>query len=105
MRVHIERDWSADRVRVYVARSGAAGDLRNLTIPPDGVGWLVEEVLEPGTRTSDIRPLLEIPVDVFEAIIAAGADVLPPDRTQAAHLADAIGVRDRLLALIERPTS
>jgi hypothetical protein len=39
--------------------------------------------------------------DVLRALIAAASDVLPPDRAQARHLADAISVRDRLLTLTE----
>lgn len=48
------------------------------------------------------EPTFICPIDVIEALVAAGSDLLPPDRAQGKHLDDAIGVRDRLLTLIER---
>lgn len=48
-----------------------------------------------------IPPLLRLDRDVLGALAAALADVQPPSSAMQKHLDDAIGVRDRLLVLIE----
>lgn len=70
--------------RLY--RPQADGEIRVETIP-NGAHWP--------------EPSLTLPSEMLEAIVAACADHLPPSSAQAAHLADAIGIRDRLLTLVE----
>lgn len=65
----------------------------------DGAGHFVE--LEQGLRLTEIAPTLKLPEDAFAALIAEGANVMPPDRAQGRHLEDTIEVRDRLLAMVE----
>jgi hypothetical protein len=95
--VHVERRWSTQSVRVWVR----IGNGKLLTIP--GPGLLEEVEVEPGGITEE-GYLMELPEHVFAAIVAAGAEVLPPDRAMAAHLADATTVRDRLLSIFEKGT-
>lgn len=59
----------------------------------------VREELDHGGTSPE--PTVTLDEDTLAAIVAAGADILPPDRAQAAHLADAIQVRDRLLTMVE----
>lgn len=47
-----------------------------------------------------VLPTLTLPGDVFKALIAEGADILPPSAATERHLQDAIKVRDQLLALL-----
>lgn len=58
-------------------------------------GW---EKLE--QTTGPVSPTLTLPGDVFKALIAEGADILPPSAATERHLSDAIKVRDQLLALL-----
>lgn len=51
------------------------------------------------------EPSLVLPSEALEALVAAGADHLPPSSAQAEHLADTRAVRDRLLTLVERQVS
>lgn len=48
------------------------------------------------------EPSFVVDRQVIEAIISAGSDFLPPSQATDRHLADAIGIRDRLLSLMER---
>jgi hypothetical protein len=66
-----------------------------LRMKPDGL-WEWEKV-EPA---ESISPTFTLPGDVFNALITEGADILPPSAATERHLADAIKVRDQLLALL-----
>lgn len=56
------------------------------------------EVVTPGDEP---EPSFQCDEQVLRGLVEAGSDVLPPSRSMAKHLDDAIGVRDRLLSLIE----
>jgi hypothetical protein len=47
------------------------------------------------------EPSLTLDGEALKAIIAEGGDHLPPSGAMQRHLDDAIGVRDRLLSLVE----
>jgi hypothetical protein len=47
------------------------------------------------------EPSALIEDEVLKALMAEASDVLPPSSALAHHLDDAIGVRDRLLTLVE----
>jgi hypothetical protein len=59
--------------------------------------WQLDEMVE-GQAPPD--PTLIFPAGVLEAIVAAGTNLMPPDRAQAEHLKDAVKVRDVLLGLV-----
>lgn len=59
------------------------------------------EEVAAGASWSDIAPTLEAPTAVIAALATGIGDVLPPDRAMDRHLRDAVGVRDRLLAIVE----
>jgi len=67
-----------------------------LRMKPDGMWeWKkLEGTAEP------VSPTLTFPGDVFNALITEGTDILPPSAATERHLADAIKVRDQLLALL-----
>ena len=97
IRVHTEHDWVRGLTRVHLV------DGHHLIVPDHPL--TVQRVpLTEGPAGEPARPLLELPDAYLAAIVAAAGDVLPPDRAQAAHLADTIAVRDRLLALVEHTT-
>ncbi len=100
MNVDLEPDFIT-RTVMWVTRGGARRSLLRVTDYVDPVSWRWED-LDDGTGAvrDDLLPTLVLPEDVLKALVAAGADALPPDRAQAAHLADTIKVRDQLLGLV-----
>lgn len=98
MRAIIHRDPPSGRVQIWfrtathVLARKTNGELHHLPLGEAGV-----------TSTQDL-PVYEIPDDQWDAILAELVDdtaeeVLP---VVQAHLADAVDVRDRLLAIVER---
>jgi hypothetical protein len=71
---------------------------------PSGEGTMWDREIVPNGAEMP-SPSLSIPNDALEAIVAAGADHLPPSSAQAEHLADVRAVRDRMLTIVERVAS
>lgn len=95
MKAHMERDFVTQTVKVWVTTDDHQLLLR-VTDYVDPVSWRWDQI-KPG---SEQLPTMVLPEPVLAAIVVAGAEVLPPDRAQAAHLADAIKMRDALLELV-----
>lgn len=108
MRVHVADRFELNVVAVYIVDD--AGPRRILRLlPPAGSApdrfarlsyrW---EDYDPMAATADLEPTLELPRPAWEAMVAAGAELAPADRTMATAWKDARDVRDRLLGLVER---
>jgi len=98
VRVHVEKVWMSQSVRIWIVQGTTERDGHILRLRDDGLlAW------ESYAEQTLADPSLELPEDVAGALAAELLGVLPPDTAQAQHLADAIGVRDRLLAIVERP--
>lgn len=80
-------------------RAGATGFVFGLA-----PGWERVTINEHAVIDEDRRPTMRLPEDVLRALVAAGSEVLPPDRALANHLEDAIKVRDRVLDELLRPS-
>lgn len=94
-----EHDQIRRRVNVYVIRTNGWG-ARWIWRPDSDAGegqWLAVD-----TVNERHEPSLVLGVDVWEALASAAADALPPSAATDRHLADAIGVRDRLLVMAEQ---
>jgi len=103
-KVHVDTtaSWSTNTVDVYIYAPGPEHTTRVVQVgrAEDGQTTFTEVDVQQGEQMPG--PSFSLPDFMFKALIAAGAEVLPPDRAQASHLADAITVRDRLLTLIEK---
>lgn len=96
MKVKVEPVWQSFAVNVWFYQHA-----------PDGAieVFRPEAPLSPERVASEVdlpAPSLVLPNDWIAALVAEASDQLPPSSAQAAHLADAVMVRDRLLTLIER---
>lgn len=104
VKVHIDRRWDTATVQVWLHRN-VQGQAQVLTFDWDAETsrylWTWIDY-DPTSSSNFMRATLEMPEAAFQALIAAGADVLPPDRAQAAHLTDAQKVRDQALGMVER---
>lgn len=90
MRVVVQHDPVSRRVKVYAFRDAAVG------------GWVLHG--DQWVPTSDgvtPAPTLDLPQDVFAAIVEKGMQVVPASSVMEKAWTDAIGVRDRLLTIIE----
>jgi hypothetical protein len=96
VKAHVERDFVMQTAKVWVV-SDDHRQLLRVTDYLDPVSWRWDPI-EPGQVLTD--PTIVLPEAVLAAMVAAAMDVLPADRAQATHLADAIKVRDALLALV-----
>ena len=77
------------------------------TTMPEGIlvhnlDGTVREELKPGEVPPE--PSAIVNETVLKVLVEAGSDVLPPSSALARHLDDTIGVRDRLLTLVEERT-
>lgn len=100
MNVFLEPDFITRTVKVWVTRGGEGRtSLLRVTDYVDPVSWRWDDI-DAAVAGEERLPTLVLPEDVLKALVSAGADALPPDRAQAAHLADAIKVRDTLLGLV-----
>lgn len=96
MKAHVERDWMSRTVKVWLWRQGER-DTRQVLRFLGGDTYQWDEVL----AAVVMEPSFVLQEDAFAALVAAGSDILPPSAATSQHLADAIGVRDRLLTLVE----
>ncbi len=87
-------EWvpGTDQVRVWVYQRGLDGEGVYYTLSENG--WEGHRV----AQGEQIEHAFEAPTMLMKALAEAATDLLPADRAQAQHLADAIAVRDRILA-------
>lgn len=97
MKARIEEDVFTDRLKVWLYLDGAPVQL--LRLAADGPPTYVA-VLDGETP----RPTLTIPRRALEALLREAQGFVPASDATTAHLNDAMSVRDRLLALVERLT-
>lgn len=102
MKARLEWAPFRDRVDIWLYQDAAVerGRVRRV-LQADG-GWEEIPIAEGAHAGEPVKPTLELPTDALEAIIAAAGDVLPPSAATDRHLRDAVEIRDRLLALVER---
>lgn len=62
-----------------------------------------EWVLDEPEGQAIVTPSLMLPLGWAQVLGRAFSEVSPPNTATHAHLMDAIGVRDRLLTMLERP--
>lgn len=99
MKAHVERDWIRQSVNVWLFEAWPASSGRGKVVRlGDGARDVTLEDVPDGALPA---PTFSLSDDAFEALIAAGVDYAPPSSAQAAHLQDALTVRDRLLTLVE----
>jgi hypothetical protein len=90
---HIENDWVRQHVRIWIYTEGRP----RAVLAPDLETWTtVSEASSPAGPTFDLN------VDVAEALADALATLGSPSEATRRHLDDAIKVRDRLLAVVEK---
>lgn len=94
MRAVVQPDLITRQVKVWLYDDGPDG---TRIYSPDG---LEVRTLPYGTERGE--PSLMIHKEALKALIGASTDSFPASDATTAHLKDAIGVRDRLLSLVER---
>lgn len=87
MRVHVQPDPLRDRVDVFVNTGGAY--------------WLVYGEDKPQLVPQDVTPPVYVSLPTWIARELKGQLEGKPDPAGDRHLTDAIGVRDRLLTMVE----
>jgi hypothetical protein len=110
MRVHVEDRWEANAVDVYVVDGQPVNRILRLAPPPAPdaatfTGADTWEPLEPNAAVAGLAPTFRVRRAVWDAIVAAGAELAPADRTMDTAWRDARDTRDRLLGLVERLTA
>lgn len=98
LRVHVERRPMTDELDVYVFEPGENAARRLWRYYDDGA-WRVDEV---PAEAMPGEPSLRIPVAIAEVLAPELLEIARPSTAQGRHLDDAIAVRDRLLALVEK---
>ena len=96
-KVKVEKRWWDQTVAIWFYCSND-GNITVLRRTKEG-NWDREEV---GRGELVAEPSLVLPADLFEQMIAAGSDFIPPSAATDRHLKDTIEVRDRLLTLVEK---
>jgi hypothetical protein len=104
VKCRLETSWALDAVQVFLYQEGGLGQpTRVLHIIEVGGG-----AVQPVYQWDDVDesggyppPTLILPREAVEALAAAASDFAPPSEATERHLYDAIGTRDRLLALVE----
>jgi hypothetical protein len=99
VKIHVERDWMTNTVKVWIYQhDGFTNSTRMFrVVGPDE--WQHEDVPQGGEVG---EPSLVLLPGVAEALVQELSKIAPPNETMALHLKDAIGVRDRLLTLVEK---
>lgn len=104
MKAHLESRWIRDEWAIYISERSREG--RRFYVDPMNRGRFVE-VSEQQSVDAEEAAAVILPTEWLDAIVAAAnehAGIRPPSTAMANHLADAVGVRDRLLAMIEHDT-
>lgn len=97
-KVHIVENWTRQEHQVVVVGRLHA-DAPRAWLAADGTWHAFEE----GSPRNDDSIGLLLPEGVLDAIVAAHQGVTAPTPAIERHLNDAVAVRDRLLAIVERP--
>jgi hypothetical protein len=88
-----------DLVDIWIYQDTPKGRMYSVVVGEDTWEW--RELAPEGAKAP--APSLTLQGDVFQALMAKGADILPPSAAGERHLADAIKVRDRLLDKVVPP--
>lgn len=97
MRARVERDWSSLMIRIWFYEPSEGGGRVLRVLSDDTYRW---EDVTPGTALA--APSIVLPEDALQELVREVSNILPVEDATSAHLKDAIGVRDRLLALVEK---
>jgi hypothetical protein len=92
--VHLQRNWASMGYDITFYERDPFRVLR-LTDEP----W---PKWETASEMEDVKPTLHLSGDALEALLAEAEKVIPASHATERHLNDAVAVRDRLLALIEK---
>jgi hypothetical protein len=95
--IHLDPQWQDRTAKVWIYQSHPQG---TTVFYPEG------DVI----RTVDIKngelfpkePSLRLPNGMLQALVDAAMPQFPPSEALDRHLRDAIGVRDRLLTIVEK---
>jgi hypothetical protein len=96
--VKLEKRWDRQTIAIWFWRPG---DPVLVAQQADEPGLWKDVEVERGARFP-VEPSLELPVDLFEQLVGEASDFFPPSAATDRHLKDAVEVRDRLLALVEK---
>lgn len=93
MKAKIERDWMSQMVKVWLYTDGG----------PDVHVLGADGAMHPHRAdVADLpEPTFRLPEEGLAAVVREASNILPVTDATSAHLADAIGVRERLLVLVE----
>lgn len=98
-RVIVQVEPHRDTVAIWFL--AGRGDPQYVLRPGQESGEWVAHPTAPSFALPD-PPSLRLPREALEQLIAEASDMLPPSRAVDRHLNDAMTVRDRLLAFIEK---
>jgi hypothetical protein len=104
---HLEYDWACDEIHIHFIRDMFKGPQRYEFNSESGWGW-VNIDMAVSTRDSINPGSISIKQDMaqslFDAMAAKGFRPIESEKERQAlenHLEDSIGIRDRLLVLVE----
>lgn len=97
MEARIERNWPRRTVNVWLTQSHGAA--LQVLQHKGGGDWSYVNLSE--SEILPVEPTFELPDGAVEALVKAAGDFLPPSAAIERHLKDAIGVRDRMISLVE----
>lgn len=97
MQCRIDRPVDRDDVFIYLFNDHGRG--RTVYLFSHDHGHMEPLEVAEGEQ---MPPSLVMRPQMLEAIVKAGSDFLPPSAATDNHLNDAVGVRDRLLGMVER---
>jgi hypothetical protein len=91
--------WATDDVKVYLYEVNQHSDQISYFKPgPNGMIGRTH-------KRSDVIPedmAMVMPAEALKAIVSAASESYPPSEVMDRHLKDAMTIRDRLLAMIEK---
>lgn len=96
LRVHVERRPMLDELDVYIGEVDESG---GTVYRWDGGAWRAEGY---AAGALPAEPSLRLPVAFAELLAPELLEIARPSTAQGRHLDDAVAVRDRLLAMVER---
>lgn len=100
MRAFVKKDVIGDLIQIWLVEERIHNKER-VTVEGVQNGELTLHC-SPWPEGGSVQPSLVMGREMFEAILRAGSDIMPPDAGTERHLKDAIAVRDRLLAIVEK---
>ena len=99
MKAKIIREWHTDEVKVWLYDNTLSGELCIYKVSEDG--RLIGKTMSKGAILPEDW-CMRLPPDAIKALVDASLPEFPPSDATARHLQDAITVRDRLLAIVEK---